>query len=73
MIVSWDQNPDPTVTTYNVYHGTKSGIYTDRYQVQFATSITVMLPGGQHVIAVSSVDSDGIESPFSTEQAFTVP
>ncbi len=73
VIVSWDQNPDPAVTTYNVYHGTKSGVYTDRYQVQSATSITVMLPSGQHVVAVSSVDSNGIESPFSTEQAFTVP
>lgn len=73
VIVSWDQNPDPTVTAYNVYHGTKSGVYTDRYQVQSATSITIMLPGGQHVIAVSSVDSNGIESLFSTEQAFIVP
>ena len=74
--VNWDLSDNPDVIGYNVYYGTSSrnysqAIFTDEY----TTSLTIsgLAVSKTYFVAVTSVDSFGNESDFSTEAYFMTP
>jgi hypothetical protein len=73
--LAWDGSPSPEVTGYRVSYGAASGIYTNSVAMGNVTNITVpnLTSGVTYFFAVSAFDSNGLESAFSNEIAYTVP
>lgn len=73
--LAWDPNPEPTVSGYRVYYGTFSYYYTAVVDVgdQTALTITGLLPGVTYFFSATAYSSNGDESCFSGEIAYTVP
>jgi len=73
--LSWNASIDPNAVGYNLYYGVASGQYTNTVLAGAATSAAVccLVPGTTYYFAVKSYDSLGVEGPFSTETAYTVP
>jgi hypothetical protein len=74
--LSWADS-DPTVTGYNVYRSTASGgPYTklESALVAATTSTDTAVQAGQtYYYVVTSVDSSGVESAYSSEASATIP
>lgn len=73
--LGWNTSTDTNVAGYYVYHGTASGVYTDKNDVGTNTVATVSgLQAGQtNYFAVTAYNSEKMESPFSAEVSFIVP
>lgn len=73
--LAWDPNQEPTVSGYRVYYGTFSYYYTAVVDVgdQTALTITGLLPGVTYFFSATAYSSNGDESCFSGEIAYTVP
>ncbi len=73
--VSWNATPAADLDGYNVYYGTRSGVYTNVATVRNATSyiISNVQNGYTYYVAVTSFDLSGNESVRSTEISAYVP
>lgn len=81
--VAWDAN-DPTdnVTTYRLYYGTETGVYTGSVDVPSVPVdvngiqtllYTLKLQGGKYFSAVTAVNDTGLESDYSNEIQINLP
>ena len=74
--VVWDASPSTNVVAYNIYYGTRSGVYTNSLTVDaYTTSTEVdgLEAGTTYFFAVTAVDDLDDESDFSPEAYFTLP
>jgi len=73
--LAWDANPDPSVAGYKLYYGTASGNYGTVIPAGTATTATAsnLTEGATYYFAATDYDTNGFESDFSTEVAYTVP
>jgi fibronectin type 3 domain-containing protein len=73
--LSWTASPSPNIVAYQVYFGTRSGVYVN--SAMFADVSDVLIPGlnsGQtYYFAVAAIDGNGNESPLSSEASYAVP
>jgi hypothetical protein len=71
--LAWDASPDPAVTGYWVYYGTRSGIYENHSDTGSVSSnpvsysLTGLVKGQTYYIAVTAYDTYRNESDFSNE------
>ena len=70
----WNSSADPTVVGYKIYYGAASKTYTNMVPVGSATNVTVIGLVGEttYYFAATAYNATGIESPFSSEVAYTV-
>jgi hypothetical protein len=73
--VAWDPSPSEGVMGYVVYVGTESRTYTRSIPTGSETSCVIdnLIRGVTYYIAVTAVDSTGLESDFSEELEYTPP
>jgi len=71
---AWDANSEPDLAGYYLYWRTTTGTFQDANRVQVVTSptptfslLTLNLPSGVYVIAVSAYDTELNESGLSNE------
>lgn len=66
----WTASPSPGVNNYNVYFGTASGAYTGKQPMgNVLTGTVTNLPRGfTYYFAVTSSDTNGLESIFATPE-----
>lgn len=66
--LAWDASPSPGITHYRIHYGTNGATYTLVTNVGFRLSCAVQLPHpGRWCFAVTAVDAQGLESPFSNQ------
>lgn len=66
--LAWDASPSPGITHYQIHYGTNGANYTLVTNVGLALSCAVQLPHpGRWCFAVTAVDAQGLESPFSNQ------
>lgn len=67
--LSWDPSTDTSITKYNVYMGTQSGVYGAPVSVGLATNYMVsnLTSGKTYYFTVTDVNSAGTESQHSNE------
>lgn len=72
--LAWDASITPNVT-YSIHWGGSSGNYTNKSDVgeAFEYRITGLEPGATYYVAATATDTNGLESDFSNEVAYTVP
>jgi hypothetical protein len=68
--LAWDPSPgSDVITNYNLYYGTASATYTN--VVAAGTNLTVtisnLVEGASYYFAATAVDTNGLESAYSTE------
>jgi hypothetical protein len=70
-----DGSPLTDLDRYHIHIGTASGRYDQRITVEDETRTTrfVELPPGEYYIAMTAVDADGNEGPYSNEVRRIVP
>jgi hypothetical protein len=73
--LAWDPSPGGNITSYTIYFGPASGVYTNSIDVGTATSATIsnLVAGATYFFAATATDSSGLESEFSNEVSYTVP
>ena len=74
--LAWDASPGTNViANYKVYYGVASAAYTNA--VSAGTSLTVsisnLVEGATYFFAATAVDTDGLESAYSTEISTLIP
>ena len=73
---AWDQNTEPDFSYYLLYAGRASGLYTHSNSptnMGTATSGTYTVNArGAWYFALTAVDTEGLQSSFSTEVSTTV-
>ena len=71
--LAWDPPLEGAVAGYRVYVGTRSGVYSESYDVGSATLFTYdnATAGRRYYFAVSAYDASGNRSGYSNEIAFT--
>ena len=74
--LAWDASSGTNViANYNVYYGVASGTYTN--SVSAGTNLTVsvsnLVEGTTYYFAATAVDTDGLESDYSTEVSTLIP
>ena len=63
------------IAGYRIYYGTESGDYQSKLEVNDSSAAQAQISGigpGTYFIALTTVDTDGRESSFSTEAVVTV-
>ena len=63
------------IASYRIYYGTESGDYQNELDVNDSSAVQAQISGigsGTYYIALSTVDTEGRESSFSTEVVITV-
>lgn len=68
--LAWDPNPEPDVIGYNVYRSTQSGagfVKINSTLLQSTGYVDDSAPAGAVFYVVTAVDSEGLESGFSSE------
>ena len=67
--VSWNANDEPDLSGYRVYYGTAPGNYRSSKEAGRNTNFTIadLVAGQTYYIAVTSYDSAGNESAYSSE------
>ncbi len=74
--LAWDASTDTTVTSYNIYQGVQSRVYTNTVNAGLQTSITItnLVPNTQYYFAATAVAAnvglDTLESDYSAEVAY---
>jgi len=72
--VAWNQSTNPAVTGHNVYYGGASGAYTNVINAGNGKNATIsgLTVGTTYYFATTTYDSLGLQSPYSSEAAYTV-
>ena len=70
----WDDSIDrPYLHTYRLYYGTESGVYSNTVDVGLVTEYTLSgLTDGTYYLALTAVDTRGMESVKTAELSATV-
>ena len=70
--LGWDAAQNQEVVGYDLYYGTNSGKYTNNILTGNVTTATVtgLASGITYYFAITSVDAEGDESPFSSEISY---
>ena len=73
--LAWNRSTSSNVTGYYVYYGGTSGIYPTRLYAGSTTNLTLpnLVAGRTYYFAVTSYDTDGVESLFSNEETYSIP
>ena len=73
--LAWDANPEPDIAGYILYYGTTSRGYHSSINVGNMTNATVstLTEGQTYYLAVTAVNSAGLESEPSNEISYAVP
>jgi len=73
MTLVWDRSPDADVVGYRVYLGSSSRRYTNSIYVGNVTanSFSGLTSGVSYYMAVTALDSSGLESDYSAELVYT--
>jgi fibronectin type 3 domain-containing protein len=73
--LAWDPSPGGAIAGYRIYDGVASRTYTNVIAAGNGTTNTVTgLAGGvTYFFAVTAVDTNGLESDYSSEVSYTVP
>jgi hypothetical protein len=72
--IAWNPVTFPGVTNYTLYYGAGSQQYTARLPLGNVTNTTFALPArGVMVFFAVTCTAGGLESPFSTELAYSAP
>jgi len=71
---SWNPNPEPNISGYQLLYGTASGSYTTVIDVGKVTSYSFSVTGGvTYYFVLQAYNTMGVYSPYSDEVAFLVP
>ncbi len=72
LTLSWHASSSPDVAAYRVYYGNGSGTYPNILAVDKVTTAIVsgLSAGVTYYFAVTGVDANGLESPFSNEARY---
>lgn len=68
--LAWDPSPGTDViTNYNLYYGVASAAYTNVVSLGTNTSVSIsnLVDGATYYFAATAVDTNGLESDYSTE------
>ena len=63
------------IASYCIYYGTESGNYQNKLDVNDSSAVQAQLSGippGTYYVSITTVDTEGRESSFSTEVVVTV-
>ena len=73
--LAWDPSPSAGVAGYRLYKGGASGAYTKVIDVGNVTSnrVSGLASGATYFFAVTTYDTNNLESDFSNEICYTVP
>ena len=73
--LTWDPNTETDLAGYDIYYGTSSGNYQSKTDVGNVTTYTVngLTVGVTYYLAATAYNTQGLESSFSNEVAYTVP
>ena len=73
--LAWNPDAEPSVSGYNVYYGSASGVYSQKTSAGRATQVTIagLTPGSAYYFAASAYNVDGLESSLSAEVAYRIP
>jgi hypothetical protein len=73
--LTWNYSTSPNVVAYKVYFGTESGNYPNSTIFGVVSDVIIpgLAPGTTYYFAVTAIDTNGDESAFSTEAAYSVP
>ncbi len=73
--LEWDANTEPDIAGYIVYYGYETGNYLYSIDVGNHTSVTLedLEPGQTYCFAATAYNTEGYESDFSKEIAYTLP
>jgi hypothetical protein len=73
--LAWDPNPDTPSAGFIVYYGLASGAYAWTTNVAYVTNADLhgLTRGTTYYFAVTSYDTNGVESDFSNEISYTPP
>ncbi len=73
--LAWDPSPatNDVITNYNIYYGVASATYTNvaAAGTNLTVSISNLVQGATYYFAATAVDTNGLESDYSTELAYT--
>jgi len=72
VVLTWDRNPDRSTAGYKLYQGSESLTYTNAMDV--GASNRTYYPtkvGSSYFFALTAYNSNGLESDFSAELAYT--
>jgi hypothetical protein len=72
VVLEWNANAETNVAGYRVYSGAASRSYAKVVDVGNATNHTNDYAAGEHFLAVTAYDTDGLESDFSEELALFI-
>jgi hypothetical protein len=74
LTVAWNANPEPDIISYRIYIGTESGQYSLYDETASGVELTVgsLQRGSTYYMAVSAVNSAGLEGPLSDELAVVI-
>ena len=72
--LAWNASIDPSVTSYNIYWGGQSGVYTNHVNVGAATNYTVsgLTVGVVYYFSCSCQTSNGVQSLLSQEVSYAI-
>ena len=75
VMLTWNPSTNSNVAGYNIYCGTKSGVYTNMIPVGNITNTVIanLASGVTYYFAARSHDNSTNESGYSVETVFTVP
>lgn len=70
--LAWTRSPSPEAIGYFIYYGTASGQYSNYVDVGNVTADTIpgLASGTTYFFAISSYDTNGLESSFSKEISY---
>lgn len=73
--LSWDPNSEPDLAGYRLYYGTSKGEFQKHVDVGLQTTYKIanLSPGATYFLAVTAINSAGLESGFSNEVQFKSP
>jgi hypothetical protein len=75
LTLAWDRSSSSNVVGYFIYYGPTTGNYTNRLSAGNTTTLTVsnMVEGSTYFFAATALDSNNLESDYSTEVSTTIP
>jgi hypothetical protein len=74
--LAWDPSPGTnTIASYNLYYGGASGTYANVVSAGTNTTVSIsnLVEGATYYFAATAVDTDGLESDYSTEVSALIP
>ena len=74
--LAWDPSASTnTIASYNLYYGVASATYTNTVSAGTNTTLSIsnLVEGATYYFAATAVDTDGLESDYSTEVSALIP